>query len=280
MDPAARDIRPRAGHRVRMTTGDATAARPAVSPVRRAWMPRQHGAWAMLAVPLLLGVAASRPSPWQLVLAVTAVLGYLASATGQAWLRARRRDPLRMPLAVYLGAFGTLGLVTVAAFPALLAGLVVLVPTTAFIVAGARPGTRRDLVNSLAQALQALVLVPSAAYVSGSFDVPTVVAATAIAAAYLVGTVLVVRSVIRERNSTTFAGLSVGYHVALVVVAAVALAPAWVLLAIGLAVRAAALPFASRRLAPTPHPLRPVQVGMVELVAAVAVVMVAFAATP
>jgi hypothetical protein len=263
-----------------MTPSDRAAARVAASPARRAWVPRQHGAWAMLAVPLLLGVAASRPSPWQLVLAVTAVLGYLASATGQAWLRTRRRDPLRLPLAVYLAAFGALGLAMVVAFPALLAGLVVLVPTSALIVAGARPGTRRDLVNSLAQAVQALVLVPSAAYVSGSFDVPTVAAATLIAAAYLVGTVLVVRSVIRERNSTPFAALSVGYHVVLVVGAAVALSPAWVLLAMGLAVRAAALPVASRRLAATDRPLRPVTVGLVELVAAVAVVVVAFAATP
>lgn len=32
---------------------------------RRATLPRQHGAWAMLATPLLPGVAASQPAAWQ-----------------------------------------------------------------------------------------------------------------------------------------------------------------------------------------------------------------------
>ena len=45
----------------------------------------------MLAVPLLLGIAATAPSAWHLLLAVAALAGYLAAATAQAWLRARRR---------------------------------------------------------------------------------------------------------------------------------------------------------------------------------------------
>ncbi len=53
----------------------------------RLWIPRQHGAWAMLLLPVLLGVAASAPSPWQLVVAVDALAAYLASATLQVWSR-------------------------------------------------------------------------------------------------------------------------------------------------------------------------------------------------
>jgi hypothetical protein len=256
-----------------------TAPNPKPAAAPRQWMPNQHGAWAMLAVPLLLGVIASTPDLWQLVLAVTSVVGYLASATGQAWLRARRRDPLTRPLAVYGVAFGILGLALVVAFPALLASLVVLAPTAALIVAGARPGTRRDLANSLAQAGQAVVLTPSAAWVSGTFDPSAAAIATAVGAAYLLGTVLVVRSVLRERNSTAFTALSVGFHAGLVG-ASVLLGPAWVVLAAALTARAAALPLAARRLARTPRPLRPVHVGAVEAVAAVAVVLVAFAALP
>jgi YwiC-like protein len=52
----------------------------------------------MLAVPFLLGVAASRPGQWQLVLAVTAVTRYLVLAVAQARLRARRRDGSPVPL--------------------------------------------------------------------------------------------------------------------------------------------------------------------------------------
>ena len=239
----------------------------------RQWVPHQHGAWAMLAVPFLLGVAASAVGPWQLALAVASVAGYLASATGQAWLRARRREPFTLPLAAYGAVFGGLGLALVAAFPALLLALVVLGPTTALIVAGAKPGTRRDAVNSLAQAAQALVLVPSAAWVSGAFDPSRVAIASAVGIAYLLGTVLVVRSVLRERNSRSFTALSVGFHT-LLTVAALPLGPAWAVLAAGLTARAAALPSAARRLAGTPRPLKPAYVGAVEVVA------VAFLALP
>ena len=242
-------------------------------------MPHQHGAWAMLAVPLLLGVAASRPDVRQLLLAAAAVAGYLASATGQAWLRSRRRETLTMPLGVYLVAFGALGLVLVAGHPALLAGLGVLAPATAMVVAGARPGTRRDLANSLAQAAQALVLVPGAAIVADAVDPARVAIATAVAAAYLLGTILVVRSMLRERDSRRFALASAGYHAALVL-PALLLAPAWAILAAGLAVRAAALPVVGRRRAAAGRPLRPIHVGLAEMAAAVTVVAVAFLAAP
>jgi hypothetical protein len=239
-------------------------------------MPHQHGAWAMLAVPFLLGIAASAPGPWQLVLAAASVIGYLASATGQSWLRARRREPFTVPLVAYGIVFGALGLALVAVFPALLWTLLVLGPTTALILAGAKPGTKRDLVNSLAQAVQALVLVPAAAWVSGAFDPATTAIATGVGAAYLLGTVLVVRSVLRERDNLRFSALSISFH-AVLIVPALLLGPAWAALATGLTVRAAALPYAARRLAGTPKPLRPAQVGAVEAVASVAVVLVAFA---
>jgi hypothetical protein len=247
------------------------------TPARRRWMPGQHGAWAMLAVPFLLGVAASRPSPWQLLLALTASTGYLASATAQTWLRSRRRDMSLAPTITYGTLFVASGLVLVAAHPQLLVTLVVLVPAVAVTLGGARPGAKRDLANSLAQAAQALVLVPAAAVVSGDVDVETVALMTAVAAAYLIGTVLVVRSVLRERDNRAFAAVSIGYHLPLVVLAAVALPWAWAVVAALLAVRAAALPAFQRHRAGTDHPLRPVQVGMVEIAASVLVVAVAFA---
>ncbi len=233
----------------------------------------------MLAVPFLLGIAASALGPWQLVLLVASVLGYLASATGQAWLRSRRPYALPVPLAVYGIGFGVVGARLVVTFPALLLSLLVLGPTTALIVAGAKPGTRRDLVNSLAQAVQALVLVPSAAWVSGAFDPTAAAIATGVGAANLLGTVLVVRSVLRERNSTSFTVISVGFHAALIA-PAVLLGPAWAALAVGLTARAAAIPSIARRRAGTPRPLKPVHVGAAEAVASIAVVVIAFLALP
>lgn len=250
-----------------------TSARVAA---RHVWLPRQHGAWAMLLLPLLLGVAASRPDPWQLALGGAALTGYLASATVQAWSRARRAPEFRTPAAIHGTVFAILGLTLVLVFPALLLALVIGVPAALVVARGARPGTRRDLANSLAQVSLALVLVPSAAWVSGAFEPWRVAVFTGVAAAYLFGTVLVVRSVLRERGNAAFAALSVAFHFALIV-PAVLLPVGYTVLAAALAGRAVALPVVQRRQAAGSRPLRPIHVGLVEIAASLGVVVVAFA---
>ncbi len=247
------------------------------APARTLWFPHQHGAWAMLAVPLLLGIAASAPSPWHLVLAGAAVTGYLAAATAQAWLRARRRPSFVPSLALYGGVFAATGALLVLAFPSLLLAAVVVVPAGALIVGGARPGTPRDLVTSLAQAAIALVLAPAAAQVSGAWETDAVLRATLVAAAYLGGTILVVRSVIRERGNRGFTALSAAFHAALVVLAAAFLPWPYAACAAGLTARAIALPLVERRRAGTARPLRPIHVGIVEIVASTILVVLAFA---
>jgi hypothetical protein len=87
-----------------------------------------------------------------------------------------------------------------------------------------------------------------------------------------------VRSVLRERDNRGFAALSAGFHVLLVVLAALFLPLPYALVAAGLAARASVLPVAQRRMARGSTPLRPIHVGMVEIVASVSVVVVSFAA--
>lgn len=258
-------------------TGQTAAAPRRPARAHSVWVPRQHGAWAMLALPFLLGIAASRPDAWQIVLGAAALAAYLGSAAFQAWARARRPPAYRAPLLVYGAAFAGLGLVLVVAWPALLLAGLVVVPAGLVVFGGARPGTPRDLANSFAQVAQALVLVPAAAYVSGVFEPERVAAYLAVAAAYLVGTVLVVRSVLRERGNDRFAMVSVVFHAATVAAAVVLLPWPYAALAAGLTIRAAALPVVQRRLAGTARPLRPVHVGIVEIVASVSVVVVSFA---
>ena len=231
----------------------------------------------MLLLPLLLGVAASRPDGWQLVLGGAALAAYLASATLQAWARARRAPVYRPPILVYGAAFAVLGLVLVVTFPPLLLTLVVTIPAVAVVVRGARPGTRRDLANSVAQVAQTLVLVPAAACVSGEFDVERIALFVAVAAAYLLGTVLVVRSVLRERGNASFAAVSMGAHLGFAAVALGFLPTGYAILGLALAGRAIALPIIQQRWATGPHPLRPIHVGLVEIAASAAVVLVAFA---
>ena len=74
-----------------------------------------------------------------------------------------------------------------------------------------------------------------------------------------------------------FAALAAGCPVVAVVVAASALPFGYPVLGLGLTGRAIALPVLQRRLAAGPRPLRPIHVGIVEIVSSVAVVVVAFA---
>jgi hypothetical protein len=234
----------------------------------------------MLAVPLLMGIVVGQPKPWHLLLATTAVTGYLASAAVQAWRRVRERAPLVLPMRVYLVALAVQGAVLAVAFPLLAASVVVLAPTGLVVAAEAKPGTCRDLANSLIQVAQALVLVPAAALVGGVTDPARLAVATAIAAVYLFGTVLVVRSVLRERGNTRFAAGSAVFHAVGTVVAALALPVVWALLGAALTLRAVLLPVAVGHRARVGRPLRPVHVGVVEAVASVAVVLVSFLALP
>lgn len=257
----------------------ADALRPPPRPVagHRLWIPRQHGAWAMLLLPVLLGVAASRPDPWQLAVGGVALAAYLASATAQTWSRTRRPREYHLPILVYGSLAAGLGALLLVAFPPLALAGVVVVPTAALVFRGAQPGTRRDLANSLAQVAQSLVLVPVTAWVSGDWDPARVATYTLIAAGYQLGVVLVVRSVLRERGNETFLGLSVGFHGLLVAAALVALPGPYTVVALGLAARSAGLPWLQRRLASGSRVLRPVHVGVTEILASLAVVMVSLA---
>jgi hypothetical protein len=242
------------------------------------WAPRQHGAWAMLLLPLLVGISVSRFDGWQVVLAGAAASGYLASASAQTWRRARNREKYRLSLLAFGVIFAGLSLALVATHPALLLAVPVLVPAAALAVLWSRPGRPRSLAEGLAQVAQALVLVPASAYLAGPRDVPRIPLATLAAGLYLAGTVFTVRSVIRERGNLRFVVLSVGYHVVAATVALLLLPVAYAALFAALAARALALPVIERRLADTAHPLRPIQVGMVEMLASACLVGICLAA--
>ena len=243
----------------------------------RLWLPHQHGAWAMLALPIVVGIAASRFVPSQLLLMGAAVAAYLASATIQAWLRARRPPSFVPSIVAYAAAAAVLGIPLLVLEPRLLLVVVVLVPAGALTLAAAQPGTPRELALSLAHVVQASMLTPTAMLLAGEAGAGLLVAATAIVAAEMTGSALAVRSVIRERDNPGFAIRSVGFHLVVTLVAAATLPPAYALLGGLLTIRAAALPVARRRLAVTRWKLRPVHVGLIEAAASIATVVIVLA---
>lgn len=54
---------------------------------RMLWMPREHGAWAWLVIPLAAGVLVAGPSVYQLPLSVSAFGGYFFFNAASWWAK-------------------------------------------------------------------------------------------------------------------------------------------------------------------------------------------------
>lgn len=241
-------------------------------------MPKQYGAWAILAVPLLLGVAASRPSPWHLVLAVAAVSAYLASVAALEWTRSRRPASLR-PAVVFGAAFVAAGSPLIVVEPRLLVVGAIVAAAAVTTLGLSLAGRGKSVVVSLVEVAQALALVPAAALLGGSSLDAAVADAALAAGLYLIGSVLMVRSLIRERGSRAFAAASLAYHATAAIAAWLFLPWPYAVLGLVLLVRAAGLLIAQGRWRVSPiatSRLRPVHIGIVEIVASLALVSLGF----
>lgn len=246
--PAAR----RSGRRLRLT------------------VPNQHGAWAFLAVPLLLAFVLAGWTLTGSAFAAAWVLAYPASFfLGRAvvtrwrrgsWTRLAKRD-LHHALPWIAGA------------GALAAALVVLRPWllgVGLVMAGAwgvslwltRTGHERGVSNDLLLVAQAALAVPLLWAVTINAPPPADAwFAAALCAVFFTGSVLHVKSLIREAGDRRWFVGSRAYHLAAL---GLGLASPWLLLPFGAAaVRAFAVPGGSK----------PAVIGAVETVIAVLIVV-------
>jgi hypothetical protein len=249
-----------------------TVTRSRRSPGRRGpgWVPNQHGAWAMLASPLLVGILAGGFAWVQLPLAALWFAGYFAFFATSLWLKARRRSRWFPPVRAYGVLTAALGLVVLAMQPGLARWTPLFVlPLGVGLYAAARRQDRALLSGLATTAGSALMTV--VAYDAGpGTDLSRAWQLALVQFLYFAGTVFYVKTVIRERDNPVFRWLSGAFHaLALVVVALVfglagTSGTAWPLLVVF------ALLLARAILVP---PLRPTpkQVGLGEIAATVAV---------
>lgn len=253
-------------------------ARTGRRPLR--WLPDQHGAWAMLLLPFAAGVWLAGPAAAHLPLLVAWVSGYLAVIPFGRWLRARRRRDL-LPPVVAFGATAALGgVVAVALAPRLLAWALLYAPLLAASLALAATGRERSLANDAISALAATAIAGVVFDAGGGGDWTALATTAGVLLAYFLGTVLYVKTMIRERGRPGYVAASVGYHVA-AAAAGSGLAVLWgwgpavPVLAWLLAVRAWAGPRANARRS---RPLRPAVVGIGEIAASLALTIAVLAA--
>ena len=236
---------------------------------RPEYVPPQHGAWAFLGLPLVLG-ALLAPVTWLLApLAVAWVGAYPLSYAALGLVRGRQPERYRAPLVVWSVVVLPSAALLVVARPWLLVvgvGYLLLFGVNAVF---ARRRDERALANDLVLIVECSAMV----LVAGSIGSPvapwsTGVPAeawllTAACALVLVGSTLHVKSLIRERADERYAAASRMVAIGSII-ASLAGAAAWGLPAglwlvvpfVGLAVRAYLIPGRS---------LRPGVIGMVEL---------------
>lgn len=247
-----------------MTMDSAVDRRPAQPEgPRRLSIPPQHGAWAFLALPLVLGLLISGVTWAGVLFAVTWVLAYPAAYyLGRAltvrirrgtWSRiaCRERDAA-VPWTV---AAGVGALVLAVRQPWLVFVAVLLMGLWWVSIRLALAGRERGFGNDLLLVGQAVVALPLMWVISiGSWPIPASIWwAAAICATYFVGSVIHVKSLIREADDRRWHHADMGFHV---IALAWGLLSPWLLLPFGVALVRAAL------MRPG---LRPGVIGVVEL---------------
>lgn len=185
------------------------------------WVPQQHGAWAMLITPFMLGAAFHVRDggwDWHLVPLFGAWLfGYFAFSAASLWLKSRFKPRFRRPLVTYAGLAGALGLVAVLLTGAQLLGWgVVYAPLTAATLWLVAHHRERSTLSGLLTILAAALMAVTAAH-PNSLEALRPEAAgawwlAALAFAYFFGTVLYVKTLVRERGHKSWVIGSVAYH--------------------------------------------------------------------
>lgn len=180
------------------------------------YLPKQHGAWAMLILPFLIGLAASEAHLIHIPLFMGWLTLYLFSFPVLQWIKTGKSHIYRKPAAVYGVVLLPLIVILVGFKPALIWYGVLLSLFFVTNVYYAKTKNERALLNDIAAILLFCTFVYPVMYVGGRADLRQAIELFLILAAYFVGTALYVKTVIRERNNPRYYAASVLYHLVIV----------------------------------------------------------------
>jgi hypothetical protein len=199
-------------------SGPSTGARSGGRWTRR-WLPPQHGAWAMLLLPYLVGVVRARPAWIHLPLLVAWLAGYLLSYYLQLAVKTGSIRRVRDQLAGYGAVSALAGSVVLLMQPQLAGWALAFGPLFAVNLGYARRRHDRSLVSGLASAVQATLMVPVACSATGTPLGRPLLDGLALLM-YFAGSLLYVKTMIRERGDRGYLRASITFHVVALAVAA------------------------------------------------------------
>lgn len=207
----------------------------------RKYIPNQHGAWAMLILPFLLGIAASSGQIIHIPLFVCWLLIYLFSFPLLQWVKTGKSERYIGPMKVYGILLLPLSIYLLITEPELLWFVLPLVPLFAVNLYYAKTKNERALLNDISAILAFCLMVYPVFYVGKGESWRTATELFLLAVLYFIGTALYVKTVIRERSNIRFYYGSVLYHLLFVLVG-IFLFPSLLAPLIVLLMRAAILP--------------------------------------
>ncbi len=218
------------------------------------WLPNYHGAWAMISVPVILGILLSGFRPIHCLLLASWWIGYFAFFATGLWLRAQRKAALFAPVKAYGLAFIVCAIVLGALAPYLLWWVILYAPLVVITAWASVHHQERSLLNDTVTVVAACLTLPVAYDVgingvcfssigagglwgSGWFastscatllhqpigwqitDWYAVWLITLLVLGYFMGTVFYVKTNIRQRKSDIYLWVSVIFHLAFTVLA-------------------------------------------------------------
>lgn len=198
------------------STASTTAARRG----SQGWLPNQHGAWAMLVVPWVLGfvwvVRKGGPVTASLLLFACWLVGYFAFFATSQWLRSRFRPRYLPAVRTYACGTGVLGIAVVAVQPHWWSWGVVFGPLVALSLWLAWRRRDRGLLSGVTTVVAASLL-PVVLSSDGAWPwtaPPQMVGVALVCFGYFFGTVLYVKTIIRKRGNLRWVVASTVWHIA------------------------------------------------------------------
>lgn len=238
----------------------------------RTWIPNQHGAWAMLIAPVAVGALAGGPNPWHLALLLCWLAAFCLNFFASLSIKSRKPKRYARQLLAYAIAVAVFGIPLVVHDVNVLRMLVAAVPAFAVNIGFVLRRNERAWVNDVVGVALAGV-VGFGAFLLGSKPDNDAHAFHAVLAVclYFVGTVVYVKTLIRERGSKGWLQTSYAYHGVLL---ALTVAGGWWVAAV-----VASLLLARAIVVPG-RGWTPKRVGLTEIIATLAVAIAALTTLP
>lgn len=182
--------------------------------------PNQHGVWAMLIMPFLFGIFAGHLSWMHVLFIVSWFLIFFAADNFLFFMKQRRKQRGYMMTAVsFITVAVIMILPVIIKLPVLILFFLSMIPFGIINVLFAKQRNERHILNDLS----AVVIFSTAGMISyyigvRQLDLKAIVVFT-FSMLYFTGTILYVKTMIREKKSSTYKWLSFGYHILLVSIA-------------------------------------------------------------